>query len=299
MTAKTPVVPLIKILVLFLGLFIGLSPELWAADRGLFFQISDNKGNQLYLLGSFHVAKSDNFPFNQQITDAFARSSRLAVELEVDRLTDAQNDYMVELGILTPPETLNDFISSETQQLLPLTEHILPPEALQTMRPWTAAITLEMGAMALLGYSDQFGFDKYFMDMARQRQMPIVALETFEEQMSLFTNLTSQESDTLLRSTILEIQSSPHPIEKFMEAWRQGNPDAFQFVLDEENQKFPGLEAFNRRIILERNQRLANRLARVLEDNDITFAVIGAAHTVGQTGIPAIFAGMGFFVSQL
>ena len=61
----------------------------------------------------------------------------------------------------------------------------------------------------------------------------------------------------------------------------------------------PQLEGFYRAVYLDRNQNMAGQLETLLESGQSIFAVVGAAHVVGDEGIPAVLRGAGYDVEQL
>jgi uncharacterized protein YbaP (TraB family) len=272
------------------------APALKAQGRGLLWHASDGKGHELYVLGSFHVAKSSMFPLSSAINEAFARSTQLAVELDAASLDPAS---LMEAGFNPPGVTLDSQLTPDTQALLK-TVSFLPDMVLQQMRPWLAAMTLEVLTLQEAGYSEEYGLDLYFMGQAKNSGRPVIELESFEEQMAIFTGMSAQENDLYLKATLNELSQGASVMDRMYSMWTAGNAAGFYDIVAQSFQKHPELTSLNDRLITQRNFTMTSRLAKLfLQENQITFVVVGAAHTVGPGGIPALLTRAGLTVRQM
>jgi uncharacterized protein YbaP (TraB family) len=269
-------------------------------NRGLIWLAEGDSGRQLYLVGSFHLAKPDFYPLGQAIDEAFERADNLVVELDVESLSQEETLALFSVGFNQDGLTLTDQLSPETLNLLSRIETPAPMSLLQTMRPWMAAMTLEALFLLKRGYSDTYGLDSYFIKLAKKRSLPISELESPQEQISLFTDLTPKEQDLFFQSVLEDGTSPVAPIEKYSDFWKDGDAVGFNEAMNQERLKKPELDHLFDRLIVNRNKNLANRLTPFFyREGKVYFVLVGAAHLVGPEGIPALLAKAGFKVTQL
>jgi uncharacterized protein YbaP (TraB family) len=81
-------------------------------------------------------------------------------------------------------------------------------------------------------------------------------------------------------------------------AWEAGNPDAMADIVFERADD-PAFRPLYERVLYQRNRAMAERLTVMADQPDIHFVVVGAAHLVGDQGLPALLAKRGFEVRQL
>jgi uncharacterized protein YbaP (TraB family) len=255
----------------------------------------------MYLTGSFHVATPDFYPLSPAIVSAFAEADNLIVEMDVTALTPQESLNIFSEGFNPKTITLSSQLTPETLRVL---SEVELPESLfvflETLRPWMAAITIEALSLTKLGFLDTYGLDTYFIKAAKTRALPISELESPQEQVKLFTDMSDLEQDLYLRSTLLELKEPIHPIEKYKAFWQAGDHESFYASMKDAEFKNPELAVVFDRIIYQRNKSLTDRLLPFFHrPGRVYFSLVGAAHLVGPLGIPTLFREAGFKVTQL
>ncbi len=80
-------------------------------------------------------------------------------------------------------------------------------------------------------------------------------------------------------------------------AWRRGDDEALARILlgriDD-----PEFAEFYERSLFDRSQRMADRIAALSGDGKTRLVVVGAAHMLGDRGIPALLLARGFEVRK-
>ncbi len=263
---------------------------LWRAQLG---------PSTVHFLGSVHVARPDIYPLDPRIEAAFAASDTLVLELELDSATQLRAaQRMLELGQLPAGKRLQDVVQPDTWQLLQQAErrHGLNLFGLRGFRPWVVALGLTTQALEKAGFSAEQGIDEHFRRAAEGR-LRIEALETVDEQLSLFTELSPEASETLLRQTISEIEQYGEQLDASFRLWKAG--DAAQLdllLLAPMRNEYPALFA---KLFSERNQRMLQRLQGLTVTPGRYFVVVGAGHLVGAGGIVDLLRSQGIVAQQL
>ena len=131
------------------------------------------------------------------------------VELDIDGLRMSDSS----LGQLPPGKRLQEVVQPDTWQLLLEAErrHGLKLFGLRGFRPWVVALGLTSQALQKAGFSAEQGIDEHFRRAAEGR-LRIEALETVDEQLSLFSELSPEAGENLLRQTITEIEHYGEPV---------------------------------------------------------------------------------------
>jgi uncharacterized protein len=262
----------------------------WRAQVGL---------SAVYLLGSVHVARSDLYPLDPRIEDAFKRSDALVLELALDESAQlGAARRMMELGQLSPGKHLSDVVHPETWDLLVRTQAERGQSlfGLRGFKPWFVALTLTTQALEGEGFSAELGIDEHFRRAAVGHKR-IEALETVESQLSLFTGLSPEAEEELLRQTLEDLKSYAGELDAAFQLWSAGDAAGIERLLVAPMQaEYP--EMF-RSLFVDRNRAMTERLLAMAKTKGNYFVVVGAGHMVGASGIVELLRSRGIEVWQL
>ena len=263
---------------------------LWRAEVG---------GATLHMLGSVHVARANLYPLDARIEGAFAQSDVLVLELALDeaaQLGAAQR--MMELGRLDPGVRLADVVQPETYDLLVKTQERngMSLFGLRGFRPWFVALGLTTQALEREGFSASHGIDEHFRRQAEGHKR-IVALETVDEQLALFTGLPRDAEEHLLRQTLEELDNYGAELDSTFEAWSAGDAAALdRLMIGPMRAQYPALFA---QLFTLRNEKMVQKLLELTKTPGRYFVVVGAGHLVGSSGIVDLLRSRGIVSTQL
>ncbi|MDR3155287.1 MAG: TraB/GumN family protein [Deltaproteobacteria bacterium] len=266
------------------------------ADEAMLWRAVSPEGRELYLLGSVHMARTSFYPLKPVINEAFDRSGTLVLELDPES-EDIQGTLtiMLDKGTYDPPDNLMLHLDPELRVLLEAQAENLPGGVECPFKPWLAAVTLSVTILERLGYIVKEGVDRHFLAKARERGMPFVELETAEEQLGVFADMSEQESMLFLKATLLELKDVETFMDELVGAWIAGDEAKFEEAFFSTYVAWPDLAPLLDRVVFDRNQTMYRRLLPHLNGaGPPVFAVIGSGHLVGSRGIPALFAGAGW-----
>ena len=176
-------------------------------------------------------------------------------------------------------------------------EYGLDPANLQRFSPMLAAQTLTVTGMAALGYPSQSGVEQYFLAQLGKRR--VLELETLEQQLDLLFSVPLSVQIEMLESTLAQLGDIQHWLEAMVIAWLSGDADGLDRLMQSQMGSSAGAIAFGKRLLDERNQRMADQIARFLESSGTYFVLVGAAHYPGPSGILANLKARGFEGRQL
>ena len=280
-----------------------LAPHASAGQKSFLWEITSPR-NTVYLLGSVHVGNSSLYPLNRIIEHAFNKSSVLAVEADA---TDEQAMMdTLKTALYTPPDNITHHLPQELiarmQKILP--NYGLPMEAVQTMKPYMAAMMLTLSESARLGYNPEHGMDLHFLNRAKteKRKKKVIELESADSQMRMMDEMTAAEQTALLELTLNSIEKNQvgDELKGMFEAWQQGDPEQLAKIADASMAEMPEFrDAFNERIVTARNKAMSEKIAAFLKKNETYFVIVGALHLTGEQGIINLLRKKSFHVKQL
>ncbi len=256
-----------------------IKPALWKVGEG---------ENASYLFGSVHLGKASWYPLPKNIQDAFVKTDKLVVEV-LDSPSDQQK--MMQAMMQPPGKKLSDFFSKDgwKQFSAYMLKQQMPPEKFQGMKPWGVSIILTMSTYMRLGYMPNVGVDKFMLDQALKHRKETMALESFDFQLDLLQKMIENEKDLLMMVTFTDEE-----YRALMEAWPKGDMAAIERISKEQMNETQ-LENF----LYSRNRNWLKQLKPKMQKKEKLFVVVGAAHMMGDNGLPALLKKEGLKVTRL
>jgi len=286
---------------IFFFLFLMSFPqrEAFSQEGKSFLWKVQSKASTVYLLGSIHFLKKENYPLSQRIESAFEKSDVLVVEANVQDQSKMNAQAILEKALYPPDESIADHLSSETYELLKgeAARLALPLELINRQRPWFLSLTLDAMELMKLGYDPSYGIDNYFLSKATGRKK-ILELEGLDEQLSLLSNLSDKDQELLLALSLRDLQNADQEANKLVQAWKTGDTTGMEAVVTKSLKEDPKLVPIYEKLIYERNGRIVSKIEDYLKGNGTYFVVVGAGHLIGERGIVNSLEKKGFRVEQ-
>ena len=251
-----------------------------------------------YLMGSIHVLTADHYPLSARIEQAFASSSVLIVEADMDEMTNpATLMGLMGKAMLPDGKTLDQVIAADLhQELMQRADKTgVPRAAIQRLKPWMAALVLTGPVMQAAGFKPEHGVDKHFFDRAKKAGTERRALETVAYQFDRMDQLTSNQQEALLRGTLEDLESQTSNVKSMAAAWASGDTAAMEKVLLPTLKSAPELYD---RLLVERNANWVASVETCVKQKTSCFVVVGAAHLVGPDSLVEMLQKKGYKVEQ-
>lgn len=276
-----------------LGSFHGLA----AAEKRSLWKVQ-SKSNTVYIMGSIHYLKPQNYPLGQAMEDAFKDAKKLVLEINPESVEKEQGQKLMLLkGLYTDGRTLKDAVSEETYVLAEkeLKGLGLEIKVLHQFKPWFVAITVTALKLQRLGFDPNRGIDRYFFQKAKQENKEIVGLETFEYQVDLFDRMAERTQELMLLQTLKDVQSIEEAVDTIVKAWASGDMKTLDSVLLGSLREYP--EVYQR-LVLDRNRAWLPKIESYLSQNETYLVVVGAGHLAGKDGVIEMLKAKGYAVEQ-
>lgn len=258
-------------------------PALWAIK---------DKDSTIYLFGTVHVLKPTTPWRSPKIDKAFRDADDVVMEIEQPEDPATTRALMLKYG-LDPAAPLSTKLKPESYAKLQAAAQGMgfPPQALEPMRPWLAALTVSLTPLLKAGYDPESGVEKLLTAQAKAAGKPIAAFETMEQQVRFFADMTPVQEAQLLDSTLDEVDDGPAKIDALVAAWAAGDQDELKRqMVDEMQADYPDVYKL---LLVDRNQDWANQLKTRLAGSGVSFVAVGAGHLAGPDSLQAQLAKLG------
>ena len=275
-----------------------VKPKEAASQKHCLWKIS-GKTNAVYLLGSVHALKNDDYADDPVIEAAYTNSSTIVFEADIGEMEDpALQLKLLSKGQLPEGKTLEDVLSPDVYRLFTnhVTEAGLPLFMLQRMTPGLAAATIEAFELVKLGMDPKMGVDSHFFSRATEDKKETVPLETAEFQIGLLTGLSREEGESMMKATLKELDRTKVEFPELVKGWKTGDSGKMEKLLNEALEEAP---AIYKRLITDRNETWVPKIEEWLKADKATLVIVGTGHLVGKQSVVEILKKKGWKVTQL
>ena len=255
--------------------------------------------NSVYLLGSIHLLRSQDYPLPTVLDDAYDDAEVLIMEIDMDDMDPfAAQTAFTTYGVLQDDTTLRDLMGNDLyQQAITAADAIdIPLDMLNKTEPWYAAMTIEIMMLSRIGFNPALGIEMYMMSKAISDGKTIEGFETVEEQIQFLDGMSLQAQQEMLLSTLEESAKLSEMMDDLIEAWRHGDVASLETGMLDELAKH---EELNKVLVTDRNSRWVGQIESLLDDDDDYLVIVGALHLIGPGGVPRQLESIGYDIHQL
>ena len=286
-----------------IALFLILIPSLAAVagpeQRGLVYAVQSDEVT-LYLTGSIHVLREDDYPLPAVLSEVYGKSDALIMEIDLDDLDPLESAALIRSLAMAPNGSDLRSLMGEASFDRSMESALalgIDLERFGGVRPWYAALMVLEWSLRKAGYSPENGVEQHFLRQAIADKKPIEGLETMEQQLNIFASLSDAEQGLFLEKTLAELDQLTDEIDKLLVAWKTGDDGVLESLLLDSFDEFP--ELFDE-LVDQRNQAWDRQLTEILRHGVKDYMVIvGALHLLGERGVIELLRQRGFEVRRL
>jgi uncharacterized protein YbaP (TraB family) len=294
---KTPRISLLPLLAFLPALLQPVAAQQPSATKQPLWKI-EGKQATVYLLGSVHALKKENYPLSASIGTAFDQAKVVVFETDFEALEKPEVQMrLLSKGTLPAGETLRDQLSPKLYDQLAaqLKETGLPAEVVAKLKPGIVAMTITLLEMQKLGMDEKLGVDRHFHERARKSGKEIVGLETPEFQIDLLTGFSKSEGEAMLKSTLKDIGTLKQKLGQMLKAWQTGDMKTVADLLNEAMEEHPDLY---KRLVVERNKRWVPKIEELVRGDKHAIVIVGTGHLAGKESVVELLEKNGLKVTQ-
>ena len=265
-----------------------------AFDSGLLWKVEAAGTTPSYLFGTMHSDNPAVVELPAPVRRAFDQAGSLTLEVVLDPQSLLS---MASALLLTDGKSLESLIGRRLYErsVEGLRAQGVAEILVAGMKPWAVAVTLmtpvTTGGLVL---------DHALYRDAVAAGKKVHGLETVAEQTGLFDDLSLKDQITLLRDTLDNLGSIGLMLDELQVAYLDRDLKRLQEISEASMRAGdPQLaETFNRKIVLERNHRMAERMQSRLREGR-QFIAVGALHLAGEQGLLRLLSERGYRLSRI
>jgi len=268
-----------------------------ARDRGFLWRI-ERDGQRSWLYGTVHVARLEwAFPGPQVVT-ALQGARVVALELDPTDAAALQPERLGARRVAEPalPEPLRQRLAQR------VAAECLPPALAEALPAMLQAATLVALAGRRDGLDPAYGIDAVLAGYGHAARKPVRALETVDQQLAALAGGAPDEALRFVEQSLDELEGgrARAQIRRIAQLWADGDLATLEAYpswcgcMDTEADR-----ALMRRLLDQRNLRLAERIEALHREGGGVFAAVGSLHFIGPQGLTALLAARGFKVERV
>lgn len=256
------------------------------------------KGTTLYLGGTIHLLRSSDFPLPAQFDSAYARSSAIVLETNMDELQKPEIAQKMMLKMMfTDDKTLQSVLSDTAFKVLTelCTGVGLPITNLAKFKPPMVILMATMMKLQQMGFSSD-GVDKAFFTKAKEQGKQLMFLETIDQQIEYLTNLGIGNENELVLQSITDLKKSEKDFPELVSAWRNGNDAIMTKNAEAMKKDYPSMY---KSLLVDRNKNWMPVIESYLATPETEFILVGSMHLYTPDGVVKMLRDKGYNVEQL
>lgn len=261
--------------------------------KGVLWKIETQNAPPSFLFGTIHSDDARVVALPPVVAKSLDDASRFAMEALID------GDGLVQMAqamYFNDGKTLEQVIGKKlyADVLQTLTKQSLPTLGVEKQKPWAVMMMLSMPPPKTGQY-----LDLILETRAAQQNKPIRGLETIQEQIAVFDELSLPDQTLLLQETLRDYQEFDKAFEQLIKAYLARDLKA---LLEVSEKHEPGNDAMYRkvmeRLLTTRNTRMLERMTPLLKQGQ-AFIAVGAAHLPGDAGLLNLLEKAGYRVTPI
>lgn len=258
--------------------------------------ISDSSGVRGWILGTIHALPPGVTWQRPGIDRALSQADRLVIEIAEPVTPENAGAALARLAMtpgLPPPSERLDGAARDrllkAYRLLGVNDARFANE-----ESWAVALQISALASQKAGASASDGVEPVLRRAMAGK--PVGGLETIDAQFQVFDTLPAPVQNRLLGDVAQEVLSAVNADDAMLKAWLAGDELGLSRAASSD---FLGDPALHEALLAARNRAWVRQIDTMLRQRARPFIAVGAAHVVGQDGLPTLLRARGWTVARV
>jgi uncharacterized protein YbaP (TraB family) len=260
-----------------------------------------------YLFGTIHRICQSDLVLTAKVKSAFRSTAQLAMEIDIDEALENSGDLLSFLGkgaMMKGDTTLAMLMDSSDYALLErfFTETVGMPliEPFNRFKP----MLLSMAFMEAEQDCEETSYEEEFAELARRYKKMVAGIETVEEQMSFFDEISYKEQAEMI---VAELRAMDEPaaargkeataenadLKRVVKLYQEGKVSELLELLHDEMSG-----EFERVLLQKRNKAWIPKIESMMRARP-TFIAVGAGHLPGEQGLVHLLRQSGYKLTAI
>ncbi len=248
-----------------------------------------------WLFGSVHAGLDAAEPLPSLVDQAWARADVLAIEIDVVARWAQLRELYAAAALLPGEDTIEALLGPDRAGRIRAYFGFDDARwaGLRRLAPWALLAILDGEDPRHERRTTRHGIEARFLESARRRALPIVELEQAGEQVAALAGASLEAQAAWLWRRFESMARDEGLGAAIVAAWRAGDEARLAALKTRAWGEAGDPAAPRARMFGERDQRIARRLADLLERPHTVFTLVGAFHLAGDDALPGILADHG------
>ncbi|MGB3463662.1 MAG: TraB/GumN family protein [Cyclobacteriaceae bacterium] len=259
--------------------------------NSLLWKIEGNGIKTSYLMGTFHIIPQKDFEVKEKVKSAFKDSEQIVLELDMD--DPGMQAEMMKHIMIKSDKTLKDYMTEDEYALLDKKLLETLGQGLTTLGKMKPIALTSVITMSLMGQQPA-SYEMTFVNMAKEQQKEVYGLETIEEQMQVFEDISYESQLDEIIEMIQDQEITNTYFSKLITAYKAEDLDKIMDQMEEYTD-----DAEQQAILLDnRNKNWIPKIGEFAADKS-TFFGVGAGHLPGKNGVINLLKKAGYRVTPI
>lgn len=261
--------------------------------NSLLWKIEGNGIKASYCYGTMHMINEEFYDFPDPLKKRIAKSE--AIIMEIDGFPNPLTTFQM---MSLDSGTVHDYFTPEqlveVLQFMDEEMGMTPQEFDQTygaMKPFFLMQTITQKYFEPNAKS----YDLEIMGIAAEKEIPIVGLETIEEQLGFFDQVPSDNMAEMILQSIRDYNKEAKDVLKMMELYSKQKVDKFIPLMQKQS---PEIMEFSDLFLYDRNRAWIPKLEKEMAEKSC-FIAVGAGHLFGENGIIDLLEKQGYTLTAI
>jgi uncharacterized protein YbaP (TraB family) len=263
--------------------------SVWKIEKG---------GNSLYLGGSVHILREEDYPLPGEFDLAFDRSDMLVLETDIEQLNNPEVLRRITDQMLLPGnETLRTALDKQTFKELEsrCKEYGIPMDMVIKFKPSMAVNALSAGQIKDLGFAEP-GVDMYYFSRAKTENKSLGFLESIDTQIDILINSGAGYENEYVRYSLQDLDRTGNVLITLISEWKKGSAKKLESELLDIKEHFP---LVYKTMFADRNNAWMRLLETYLDTPAVEFVIAGLGHLHGLDGLLGQLRSRGYRIEQI
>lgn len=261
-------------------------------DAQLLWKVSKDNYKPSYLFGTIHIVPEKQFVVWPAVDSVFRACTKLVMEMDLDMSASEMLQAAKQMS-LPEGKTLDAYVPKENYERIraycidSLGWKKRKFSRYSRMKPFyfsTMVLTAQLGKVK--------GYEQYFSSQAKRVKMPVLGLETMQEQMKALDAISIEEQARALDESVV---SGRLEYFNMLELYLKRDLENLGALMAESDEMSDG---FSDALLIKRNKNWVPLLQKWMSENSI-FVAVGAGHLPGEDGLISLLRKEGYRVESV
>ena len=261
-------------------------------DAQLLWKVSKDNYKPSYLFGTIHIVPEKQFVVWPAVDSVFRACTKLVMEMDLDMSASEMLQAAKQMS-LPEGKTLDAYVPKENYERIraycidSLGWKKRKFSRYSRMKPFyfsSMVLTAQLGKVK--------GYEQYFSSQAKRVKMPVLGLETMQEQMKALDAISIEEQARALDESVV---SGRLEYFNMLELYLKRDLENLGALMAESDEMS---DEFSDALLIKRNKNWVPLLQKWMSENSI-FVAVGAGHLPGEDGLISLLRKEGYRVESV